>query len=231
PRVTRSTYMDEVSELKQELQQMRVELEVEKQKNAKLQQELEIAQRKIGKAGGRAGPIPVVKPTIQPRATVQFDMGDTPVTQEELGRLQNLLNETQSRLDMIESEKWEVQKKNIELKENLQRLKVQGSNYKKDIEQMSEKVDRKENQNFKVRLELTDTRKELASSTEEQEKQDKILKKLDGQIAEVAVQVGKLEVIFKEESLKRDKINNEYVKARDLLAQYEDHWLAKIYNR
>ena len=223
--------MDEVSELKQELQQMRMQLEVEKQKNVKLHQELEIAKRKIGKAGGRAAPVPLAKSKVQSRAAVQFDMGDTPVTQAELNRLQDNLSETQSKLDAIEGDKWEVQKKNIELKENLQRLKVQGSNHKKDIEQMMEKVDRKENQNFKVRLELTDTRKELGIVTEEQEKQDKLLKKLDGQIAEVAVQVEKLESLLKDESLRRDKINNEYVKARDLLAQYEDHWLAKIYNR
>ena len=67
-----------------------------------------------------------------------------------------------------------VQKKNIELKENLQRVKVQGTNFRKDIETVAEKVDRKENQNFKVRLELTDTRKELVTVKETDETKDKL---------------------------------------------------------
>ena len=224
--------MDEVSELKKELQELRMLLEVEKQKNAKLVKELEMAQKKIGKAAGRPIPSAVTAPkTASIPAVAQFNTGDIPVTSEELQRLEQIQTETQAKLDKIENEKWEVQKKNIELKENLQRLKVQGSNHKKDIETIAEKVDRKENQNFKVRLELTDTKRELAGLKEEEESQQKTLKKLDAQIAEVNAQVAKLEGILKEEARKRDKINNEYVKSRDLLAKYEDHFLAKIYNR
>jgi hypothetical protein len=40
--------MDEIQELKKELQQLRIELEVEKQKNTKLQKELEMVRRKSG---------------------------------------------------------------------------------------------------------------------------------------------------------------------------------------
>lgn len=224
--------MDEIQELKKELQQLRIELETEKQKNAKLQKEMEMVRRKSG--------APVVSPLQQgapsitskavPRQTF-VDMGETPATSEELKRLQQTLDETLAKLDKVEKDKWEVQKKNIELKENLQRLKVQGSNLRKDIETLMEKVDRKENQNFKIRLDLTDLKKELAAVKDEQENQEKILKKLNGQKEEVIVQLNKFNDVLKEEQRKRDKITLEYNKARDLLARYEDHWLAKIYNK
>jgi len=223
--------MDEIQELKKELQQLRIELEVEKQKNTKLQKELEMVRRK---SGAPATPINPLTPTVMPKVftkTPMIDMGETPVTSDELQRLQSLLDETLTKLDKVEREKWEVQKKNIELKENLQRLKVQGSNLRKDIESLMEKVDRKENQNFKIRLDLTDLKKELGTSKEEQDAQDKILKKLRGQIDETATQLNKVSDILREEQRKRDKITLEYNKARDLLAKYEDHWLARLYNK
>ena len=223
--------MDEVQELKKELQEMRMLLEIEKQKNAKMQREIEIAQRKMSKESPSMPSIPRVVPRVGPNAPVHMNMGDTPVTSEELNRLESIVTETQEKLDKIEHEKWEVQKKNIELKENLQRLKVQGSNYRKDIEGTAEKVDRKENQNFKVRLELTDLKRELSAAKDELEGQEKVVKKFDKQIQEIQVQVGKLESALKEEIKKRDKVTLEYNKARDLLAQYESHWLAKLYNR
>jgi predicted nucleic acid-binding Zn-ribbon protein len=223
--------MDEIQELKKELQQLRIELEVEKQKNTKLQKELEIARRK---SGPPATPFTPVTPVTSPKVAVKtpfVDMGEMPVTSDELKRLQNLLDETLVKLDKVEKDKWEVQKKNIELKENLQRLKVQGSNLRKDIETLMEKVDRKENQNFKIRLDLTDLKKELIVGKEDQENQEKILRKLRAQIEETTVQLNKHSDVLKEEQRKRDKITLEYNKARDLLAKYEDHWLAKIYNR
>jgi chromosome segregation ATPase len=223
--------MDEVSELKTELQDLRMQLEIEKQKNTKLQKELEIAQKKAGRPGMPTAHIPKVAPRQASRPGMHIDMGDTPVTHGELTRLEKIIGEVQSKLDSIEHEKWEVQKKNIELKENLQRLKVQGTNFRKDIETVAEKVDRKENQNFKVRLELTDTRKELVTVKEEQEGREKVLAKLEKKIDEIQAQIEKYEKVLKEESFKHDKINGEYIKARDLLAKYEDHWLSKIYNR
>jgi chromosome segregation ATPase len=223
--------MDEVQELKKELQEMRMLLEIEKQKNAKMQKEMEIAQRKMSKEAPSMPSVPKVVPRVGPNAPVHINMGDTPVTSEELSRLEAIVTDTQAKLDKIEHEKWEVQKKNIELKENLQRLKVQGSNYKKDIESTAEKVDRKENQNFKVRLELTDLKRELSTAKEELEAQEKVVKKFDKQIAEIQVQVDKLEIALKEEVRKRDKVTLEYNRARDLLAQYENHWLAKLYNK
>lgn len=221
--------MDEVQELKKEIQELRMLLEVEKQKSAKAQKELEMLEKKAGKAK----PImPGASRASSPKAISsgpQIEMGDSPVTTDELKRLQNLLNETQKKLDEIEQSKWEVQKKNIELKENLQRLKVQGSNHKKDIQATMEKVDRKENQNFKVRLELTDHRKEVATKKEDDEAQQKVLNKLDKQIEEIIAQNEKLKAQVKEEERKRDKINLEFNKARDLLAQYEDHFLSRLY--
>ena len=205
-------------------------LEVEKQKNNKLQKELEMAQRKAGK-GTPSMPVPRVSPRSVPKVAAHIDMGDSPVTSDELNRLESIMTETNEKLDKIEGDKWEVQRRNIELKENLQRLKVQGSNFKKDIESIVEKVDRKENQNFKVRLELTDLKKELATAQDEQETENKVLRKLDAQIAEVEIQVGKMENAMKVEIKKRDKVTLEYNTTRDLLAQYEDHWLSKIYNR
>ena len=223
--------MDEASELKKELQDLRMELEIEKQKNTKLQKEIEIAKKKAGRPGRGAAPIPKVAPRQTSRPGVHIDMGDTPVTHDELARLEKIMADVQKKLDTIEHDKWEVQKKNIELKENLQRLKVQGSNLSKDIANVTEKVDRKENQNFKVRLELTDTKKELISAKENNESKDKVLSKIRKKIDEIEVQIEKYDSALKEESLKCDKINSEYVKARDLLAKYEDHFLAKIYNR
>jgi chromosome segregation ATPase len=224
--------MDEIQELKKELQGLRMQLEVEKQKNAKLQKELDMAARKAGAAPLPGQPVvPGGAPKMASKVSQFIDMGDTPATSEELQRLQSLFNDTSEKLDKVEKDKWEVQKKNIELKENLQRLKVQGSNLRKDIEALLEKVDRKENQNFKIRLDLTDLKKELAAAKDEQEAQDKVLLKLDGQIDETTGQLNKLLDALKEEERKRDKITLEFNKARDLLAKYEDHWLAKFYNR
>ncbi len=223
--------MDEAIELKKELQDLRMELEIEKQKNTKLQKELEIARKKASKPGMPTAHIPKVAPRQASRPGLHVDMGDTPVTHDELARLEKIMNDIQQKLDNIEHDKWEVQKKNIELKENLERLKVQGSNFTKDITTVAEKVDRKENQNFKVRLELTDTKKELTGVKENEETKNKALTKFNKKIVEIQAQIEKYDNVLKDESLKYDKINNEYVKARDLLAKYEDHWLSKIYNR
>lgn len=225
--------MDETAELKKDLQDLRMELEIEKQKNTKLQKELEISRKKAGKPGMAGASIPKIAPRQVTRSggMQHVDMGDTPVTHDELSRLEKIMTELQTKLDTIEHDKWEVQKTNIELKENLQRLKVQGSNFSKDIGNVTEKVDRKENQNFKVRLELTDTRKELVTVKENDEAKDKVLAKLNKKIGEIEVQIEKYDEVLKTESLKHDKINSEYVKSRDLLAKYEDHWMSKIYNR
>lgn len=209
-----------------------MQLEVEKQKNAKIQKELEIARKKVGTAP-MPGPmsVPGAPQKIVSKASQFIDMGDTPATSDELKHLQDQYMETSNKLDKVEKDKWEVQKKNIELKENLQRLKVQGSNLRKDIEALLEKVDRKENQNFKIRLDLTDLKKELATTKDDQEAQVKVLKKLDVQIDETTGQLNRLLEALKDEARKRDKFTLEYNKARDLLAKYEDHWLARFYNR
>jgi septal ring factor EnvC (AmiA/AmiB activator) len=221
--------MDDSQDLKKELQELRMLLEIEKQKAAKAQKELELALKKSGQIKPVA---PIMAKGTAPKAVSsgpQIEMGDIPLTTDELNRLQSVCTETQKKLESIEQEKWVVQKKNIELKEGLQRLKVQGANHRKDIETYQEKLDRKENQNFKVRLELTDLRKELAGVKDEQEAQEKTLRKLEKQIEEVVVQNSKLDNQLKEEQKKRDRINLEYNKARDLLAQYEDHWMRKLY--
>jgi len=223
--------MDEVSELKTELQDLRMQLEIEKQKNTKLQKELEIAQKKAGRRGVPTAHIPKVAPRQASRSGMHIDMGDTPVTHGELTRLEKIMGDIQGKLDSIEHEKWEVQKKNIELKENLQRLNLINLLF-----QFGDNL-------FPAFLFFLDSCKFLPCVCKLKSHFEVLIfltvnlfRNRFNVFSEIRplnfqAQIEKYEKVLKEEAFKHDKINGEYVKARDLLAKYEDHWLSKIYNR
>jgi DNA repair exonuclease SbcCD ATPase subunit len=245
-----------------EIKDLTLKYEIEKQKNRKLQQEMEILKQKLDKlqmqpkpASPAAAPQPSgATPQASPRTTVsapstppsaqapgggaqpdltQFiDTGlRDSVAGLEIEDLRSKLESLTQQYRQAEQEKWDVARKNIELKEQYQRLKVKSVNLRKDIEAHNEKLDRKENQNFKSRLEITDLKKENARSEENGAELQKQREALEKQLAELEERAEKDRQKLKEERRRRDIVHAEYQRHRDMLAEYETHWAARIYNR
>jgi len=249
-------------EMEKQVKELTLKYEIEKQKNRKLQQEMDIIKQKLDKAviqpkapdvsTPSAPSAPVFAPAAGARPAPRPAPGGAPpasggyegdVTQfidqglrdsvagMEIGDLRSKLDTLNHRYKQAEQEKWDIARKNIEFKEQMQRLKVKGVNLKKDIENLNERLDRKENQNFKSRLEITDLKKENNSTEEMANEAQKQRENLERQIADIEEKIEKERGKLKEERRLRDMVHAEYQRHRDMLAEYETHWAAKIYNR
>jgi len=246
------------ADMEKQIKELTLKYEIEKQKNRKLQQELDILKQKLEKS--QAPPKPTVEaphmtpvlPRVpgKPATPITTPPGfsspsaiDSDVTQFidqglkeavsgiEVDELRNKLDTLNQQYRQSEQEKWDIARKNIELKEQLQRLKVKGVNLKKDIENLNERLDRKENQNFKSRLEITDLKKENNAAEEHANDAQKHREALEKQIAEIEERIEKERSRLKEERRVRDMVYAEYQRHRDMLAEYETHWAARFYNK
>ena len=155
---------ERVTELEKEVRELNLKVEIERQKVRKLEQENQKLKDKITRQMRAERPLRVVAaPTGR---TVQGAVPDDAstlaggATQEQVDELKERLRSLTSQKDASEQEKWDESKDVIEQKETLQRLRVKKINIKKDIDELNERLDRKENQNFKSRLEVTDLKKE-----------------------------------------------------------------------
>jgi septal ring factor EnvC (AmiA/AmiB activator) len=249
-------------DMEKQIKELTLKYEIEKQKNRKLQQEMEIIKQKLEKAavqpkppeqtipvapavapsaGARPGPRPTAATAaaappagrgVDSDVTSFIDQGlRDSVAGMEVDDLRTKLETLNHRYKQAEQEKWDIARKNIELKEQLQRLKVKGVNLKKDIENLNERLDRKENQNFKSRLEITDLKKENNATEEMANEGQKQRENLERQIADIEERIEKERTKLKEERRLRDMVHADYQRHRDMLAEYETHWAAKIYNR
>ena len=237
-----------------QIQELTLKVEIEKQKFRKLEQEVEILKQKLekSKASSRDGGIPgglkpppraSGKPTTERFAGqpspgsgtdlthfIDQDLKDS-VSGVEVSELRTKLDTLNERYKVAEREKWDIARQNIEFKEQLQRLKVKGINLKKDIENLNEKLDRKENQNFKSRLEIADLKKEQKTSDEFADESQNKRENLESQIAAIEDRIEKERIKLKEEKRVRDMVHAEYQRNRDMLNEYESHPAARIYNR
>ena len=248
-----------IGEMEKQIKELTLKYEIEKQKNRKLQQELDILKQKLEKSqapvakpasmappvtppspGVPSRPIPLSKPPqgfSSPSATdsdvTQFiDQGlKEAVSGIEVDELRDKLESLNQQYRQAEQEKWDIARRNIEFKEQLQRLKVKGVNLKKDIENLNERLDRKENQNFKSRLEITDLKKENNGAEERANDGQRQRENLEKQIAEIEERIEKERTRLKEERRVRDMVYAEYQRNRDILAEYETHWAARFYNK
>jgi chromosome segregation ATPase len=246
-------------EKEKEIKELTLKYEIEKQKNRKLQQDVEILKQKLDRLQMQPKAAPPSAPAKQPPpvgpAQSSSPVAAAPSAPATPGAAQADLTqfidsglkesvagieveELRTRLDSLtqqyrqaEQEKWDVARNNIELKEQLQRLKVKGVNLKKDIEGLNEKLDRKENQNFKSRLEITDLKKENSKEEERSAEAEKERLNLERQLADIEQRAEKERARLKEERRRRDMVHSEYQRHRDILAEYETHWAARIYNR
>lgn len=245
-------------DMEKQIKELTLKYEIEKQKNRKLQQEIEILKQKLEKSQMQPKPAaPTLAAPPPPRAPgkpsslpptfsspgAPATAADTDLTQfidaglkesvsgVEVDELRNRLDSLNQQYRQAEQEKWDIARKNIELKEQFQRLKVKGVNLHKDIENLNEKLDRKENQNFKSRLEITDLKKENNAAEDRSAEGTKGREALEKQIADIEERIDKERTRLREERRLRDIVHAEYQRHRDMIAEYETHWAAKIYNR
>ncbi len=243
-------------DMEKQVKELTLKYEIEKQKNRKLQQEIEILKQKLEKnqiqtktAAPTAPPVPprsMERPSGIPTSGGPIPTGspvDSDLTQFidaglkdsvagiEIEELRTKLENLNHQYRQAEQEKWDIARKNIELKEQLQRLKVKGVNLKKDIENLNEKLDRKENQNFKSRLEITDLKKENNASEERAAEAQKGREALEKKVADIEERIETERTRLREERRLRDMVHSDYQRHRDMIAEYETHWAAKIYNR
>ena len=246
-------------EKEKEIKELTLKFEIEKQKNRKLQQEIEILKQKLEKLRmqPKAEPVashvpppqaagtsrPVHAPVAAPTAPAGSSATDLDLTQfidrglkdsvagVEIEELRAKLDSLSQQYRVAEQEKWDVARKNIELKEEHQRLKVKGVNLRKDIESLNEKLDRKENQNFKSRLEITDLKKDNSRAEERASEAEKQREMLEKQMADIEERLESERAKLKQERRSRDMVHAEYQRYKDMLAEYETHWAARFYNR
>ncbi|MEO7993881.1 MAG: hypothetical protein ABI743_05740 [bacterium] len=248
--------MATIEELTKELQQAKMLLEVEKQRARQL--ETEVERLKKGATGRLAsGPSlgslapPVGAPTLggsrlagsapglASAATPNGDAGETGEsdlanvggTDAEFDENRRQLDDVTREKHEVEQRKWTIDKENIALKETLNKLKVQGQNSQKNIEELVEKLDRKENQNFKTRLEITDLRKALNGGRTEREKQEETIARLRHEAAEIESEIRHYKAIVEVETQRRDVITAELNRQQDILGQYQSGFLARFYDK
>ena len=246
-------------EREQEIKELTLKFEIEKQKNRKLQQEIDILKQKIEKQQMQSTAAPVASsapappygrpsapgraPAAAPSMPGRTDGGESHASQfidsglkesvagVEIEDLRQKLTTLEQQYRQAEQEKWDIARKNIELKEENQRLKVKGINLKKDIETSNEKLDRKENQNFKSRLEITDLKKENSRVEERAGEAERQREALDKQIEDIERRLEGEREKLKDDRRKRDMVHSEYMRYKDMLAEYETHWAARWFNR
>jgi predicted RNase H-like nuclease (RuvC/YqgF family) len=225
---------DRVAELEKEVRELNLKLEIERQKVRKLEQENQKLKDKMARQARTERPLRVAPGPMSmtgggsPSDDVVLEGG---ATEEEVDRLRERLRALTAQKDSSEQEKWDQSKEVIELKENLQRLRVKKINIKKDIEELNERLDRKENQNFKSRLEITDLKKEenRTHAIADDGEADRV--SLEAEIVRLTEQADKEKAKLKEEKIARDRVQFAANRAVKIRAEYESHWLAHFYNK
>lgn len=226
---------DRVTELEKEIRELNLKLEIERQKNRKLEQENQMLKDKLNRQIRTERPLKMTTPASIPVSGRSTALGDSlpesSITEQEIEELRERLRKLAAQKDLCEQEKWDQSKEVIELKENLQRLRVKKINIKKDIDELNERLDRKENQNFKSRLELTDLKKEESKSRMDANDAENIRVALEGEIANLQEQIEREKSILREEKITRDKVQYAVNRALKIKGEYESHFLARFYNK
>ena len=226
---------DRVTELEKEVRELNLKLEIERQKVRKLEQENQKMKDKMSRQVRSERPLRVVAAPSTLTPSPAFPQNDPVleggVTEGEIDELREKLRKFASQKDSSEQEKWDQSKEVIEHKESQQRLRVKKINIKKDIEELNERLDRKENQNFKSRLEITDLKKEErkfknAESFAQQERE-----KLEVEKARLEVNIETEKEKLRVEKRARDKVQFAVNRATKIKAEYESNFFAKFYNK
>ena len=225
---------DRVSELEKEVRELNLKLEIERQKVRKLEQESQKLKDKLTRQLRSDRPLRVgATPVAAPASAGQEDepVVEGSVTSEEIDELRERYRALTSQKDSSDQEKWDQSKEVIELKENLQRLRVKKINIKKDIDELNERLDRKENQNFKSRLETTDLKKEEKKTRSLADDGETECQSLEVQIVKYKEQIDERRARLREEKLARDKVQFALDRSNRIKAEYESHILSKFYNK
>jgi chromosome segregation ATPase len=226
---------DRAVELEKEIRELNLKLEIERQKNRKLEQESQKLKEKMNRQvrverplrmapapGGGAMPVGAIAPE---------DLLEGGATEPEVDELRERLRKVSSQKDVAEQEKWDVSKEVIENKDSLQRLRVKKINIKKDIDELNERLDRKENQNFKSRLELTDLKKEEAKTRGEADDAETDRKGLEEEIIRIEEAIDQEKATLRDEKIARDKVQFALNRSMKIKGEYESHFFAKWYNK
>ena len=226
---------DRVPELEKEVRELNLKLEIERQKVRKLEQENQKCKEKLTRQMRSERPLRVA-PAPFSSAPMDEPVADEPplesgVTDLEIEELREKLRSLTVQKDASEQEKWDQSKEVIEHKENLQRLRVKKINIKKDIDELNERLDRKENQNFKSRLEITDLKKEERKAKSISDDAEIERKRHEVEIERLEGLIEKEKVKLREEKLARDKVQFALNRALKIRGEYESHFLARFYNK
>jgi len=229
---------DRITELEKEIRELNLKLEIERQKVRRLEQENERLKEKLNRQMRAErqlkvspAPVGVGASSANPATSPVVETFEGSVTEQEIEELRERLRKLTAQKDASEQEKWDQSKEVIENKEILQRLRVKKINIKKDIDELNERLDRKENQNFKSRLEITDLKKEEARARAEADEAEAERKELEAQIAQLEEEIARQKAILREERVARDRVQFLLNRALKIKAEYESHWLARFYNK
>jgi hypothetical protein len=226
---------DRVAELEKEVRELNLKLEIERQKNRKLEQESEKLKEKLNRQVRSDRPLKMSPPPSMGGAPAPAGPVDEVleggVTEQEIDDMRERLRKLTSQKDSSEQEKWDQSKQVIEFKESLQRLRVKKINIKKDIDELNERLDRKENQNFKSRLEITDLKKEEFKTRSEADEAETERKRLEAEVAKLDTAIEEEKTTLRDEKIARDKIQFAVNRSLKIKAEYESHFLARFYNK
>ncbi len=226
---------DRVAELEKEIRELNLKLEIERQKVRKLEQENQKLKDKLARQMRSERPLRVAVPPAAaspaPEKVPTGDVLESGVTEDEINDYREKLRQLTAQKDASEQEKWDQSKEVIEHKETLQRLRVKKINIKKDIDELNERLDRKENQNFKSRLEITDLKKEEKKTHTIADEAEEDRKRLEKEIERLERLIEKEKGTLREEKLARDKVQFALNRAMKIKGEYESHFLARFYNK
>jgi hypothetical protein len=226
---------DRVVELEKEIRELNLKLEIERQKNRKLEQESQKLKEKMNRQVRVDRPLrmaPIPGSSAPPAGAIPVeDLLEGGATEPEVDELRERLRKVSSQKDVAEQEKWDQSKEVIENKDSLQRLRVKKINIKKDIDELNERLDRKENQNFKSRLELTDLKKEEAKTRNEADESENDRKRLEEEIKKFEEVIEQEKSTLRDEKIARDRIQFALNRAMKIKGEYESHFFAKWYNK
>lgn len=225
---------DRVAELEKEVRELNLKLEIERQKVRKLEQDNQKLKDKLNRQVRSERPLRVSPaPTLIPSAGGPADdlAIEGGATEEEVDSLRERFRILTAQKDASEQEKWDESKDVIEQKETLQRLRVKKINIKKDIEELNERLDRKENQNFKSRLEITDLKKEENRTHSIADEAESVRISLESAIVKLDAAIAKDKATLKDEKISRDKVQYLVNRATKIRAEYESHPLSYFYNK
>lgn len=223
-------------ELEKEVRELNLKLEIERQKVRKLEQESQKLKDKLTRQMRTERPLRVATVSAPENVPTSIESDEVEIeggaTQQEIDDLREKLRSLTARKDSSEQERWDQSKEVIEHKESLQRLRVKKINIKKDIDELNERLDRKENQNFKSRLETTDLKKEEKKTHSVADDSDAERTALEEHIAKMEEQIEKEKLVLRDEKRARDKVQFALNRATKIKAEYESHWIAKwTYNK